>query len=77
MSSVIEQPYIVQQDASTLVVCVPDDWTNDEIRTYANVACDRGLSHGWLLRSDDTENEMEFRIPCCSRESHVHVLLFI
>lgn len=59
-------------------VCVPKEWTDEQVETFANSQRPTGLSHGWsvckegdpMLAGDPPRN------PCHDEiNTHVHILL--
>ena len=58
-------------------VCVPDDWTDDQVRDFAAGENPCGTTGGWFIRreGDKALNGDPERRPCAERANHVHVML--
>ena len=58
-------------------VCVPADWTDEQVKTFADSANMCGTQHGWHIRKagDQALAGDPERQPCALREGHVHVML--
>ena len=57
-------------------VCVPSDWTDDQVEEFAQTnPC--GTTHGWQIRKQGSEllNGDKERVNCADRSGHVHVML--
>ena len=61
----------------SMQVCVPKDWTDDQVREFAEQECPCGTEHGWHIRREGDEllRGRPERVPCEEREGHVHVML--
>jgi hypothetical protein len=58
-------------------VCVPADWSDDQVKEFADRENFCGSSHGWFIRRKDDnllKGDPE-RQPCASRVNHVHIML--
>lgn len=58
-------------------VCVPEDFTDEQVKAFANEANPCGTSYGWTIRQQGSKylagaNE---RVPCEERPGHVHIML--
>lgn len=58
-------------------VCVPTDWTDEQVKTFAERENPCGTTNGWFIRKagDPALAGMPERNPCAQREGHVHVTL--
>jgi hypothetical protein len=58
-------------------VCVPHNWTDEEVRAFAEVNNPCGTASGWQIRREGGKalNGQPERIRCESRAHHVHILL--
>ena len=55
-------------------VCVPKDWTDDQVLSFAGPS---GTTYGWHIRREgdpDLSGSPE-RIPCAKRKDYVHIML--
>lgn len=58
-------------------VCVPVDWTDEQVKDFAETAYPCGTEFGWVIRKEGDEalaGDAE-RVPCQSRAGMVHVML--
>lgn len=58
-------------------VCVPEDWTDEQIVEFANTTNPTGMRTGWAIRKEGDRlliGDPE-RNPCAGREKHIHVML--
>lgn len=61
----------------SMQVCVPSDWTDDQVKDFADRENLCGTTNGWFVRKDGDPSlagDPE-RAPCESREGHVHIML--
>jgi hypothetical protein len=63
-------------------VCVPEEWTDKEVKGFADIHNECGTSNGWIIRKegDTTKTGKLFagapeRCPCEEREGYVHIML--
>ena len=58
-------------------VCVPMDWSDDEVQTFAEVEYPCGTENGWQIRQEGDKDlaGMPERNPCVRRAGFVHVVL--
>lgn len=47
-----EGPQIVRTGALDMQVCVPIEWSDDEIVSFANLENPAGTENGWHIRTD-------------------------
>ncbi len=68
---------VTQRGALSMQVCVPDDWTDAQVKDFADRGNLCGTTHGWFIRrkGDRALNGMPERNPCAQRTGHVHVML--
>lgn len=57
-------------------VCVPEDWTDEQVKSFAdsNIPCG---TNGWFIRKEgdpDLSGDPE-RLPCAGRKGFVHIML--
>lgn len=58
-------------------VCVPTDWTDDQVLAFAEGAFPCGTTNGWIIRreGDPLAKGDPERVQCASRTGHVHIVL--
>lgn len=67
---------VIMAGALSVQVCVPDDWPDEAVKTFAEQQYPCGTSVGWRIRTDaerlagNTE-----RNPCAQRGGYVHIML--
>jgi hypothetical protein len=66
-----QDPMVTSVKLLCLQVCVPDEWDNEAIRTFANEANLCGTTNGWVV-SDRPEVAP---VPCEGRKGFKHVIL--
>lgn len=68
---------VTRRGALDMQVCVPDDWSDDQVRDFANRENLCGTPHGWGIRrhEDAALAGAAERVPCASRSGHVHIML--
>jgi hypothetical protein len=75
---VIEQKAeVVRLRVFALQVCVPSDWTKEQIEDFANRASPTGIQSKWYVRTDDEAKGDPQRVPCSKpeRAGFVHVVM--
>lgn len=58
-------------------VCVPTDWSDEQVVGFAEQENPCGTKNGWSIRKEGSyylEGDPE-RAPCQSRDNHVHITL--
>jgi hypothetical protein len=58
-------------------VCVPEDWPDNNVITFAEKEYPCGTSYGWHIRREGDEALLgqPERNPCAKREGFVHIML--
>lgn len=72
-----QQAEITHQGVFDLQVCVPEDWTDEEVETFVGAMVPCGTTTGWQIRKEGHEalqGDPE-RMPCEDREDFVHIVL--
>lgn len=74
-----QQPEVIRQGIASLQVCVPYDWTDEQIVEFANRRQMTGLDHGWSIRRQgDPALKGDAERVCCADTERVgfcHVML--
>jgi hypothetical protein len=67
---------VTQHTLLALQVCVPTDWTDEQVKTFAEAECPCGTSSGWLMRKTGDANLAGYpeRVACEDRDGHVHIM---
>lgn len=70
-------PALLRYGFMDLQVCVPADFTEAQVREFAESAAPCGTDQGWQIRRDGDPalNGDPERQPCGSRTGRVHVVL--
>jgi hypothetical protein len=58
-------------------VCVPENWTDEQVRDFAERERPCGTTGGWFIRKEGDSmlaGDPE-RNPCAKREGFVHIML--
>jgi len=61
----------------SMQVCIPTDWSDDQVREFAERENPCGTTNGWQIRRDGDEAlaGCAERVTCEQRGGHVHVML--
>lgn len=62
---------LIFQSADGAELCVPADWTQREIKNYADSNFPSDTQGGWRHRAPDADS----RVICSAIKHHVHILL--
>lgn len=68
---------VTQRGALSMQVCVPAEWSDDQVKSFADRENLCGTEQGWFIRreGDRALAGAAERVPCESRSGHVHVML--
>lgn len=68
---------ITRRGALDMQVCVPAEWTDEQVLAFANDGNPCGTTNGWFIRKEGDEAlaGCPERNPCESRANHVHIML--
>lgn len=71
------QPALLRVSLLSMQVCVPDDFTDEEVEGFANSIQPTGISSRWAIRKagDKSLSGDPERNPCAEREGCVHIML--
>jgi hypothetical protein len=58
-------------------VCVPKDWTDEQVKEFADRENLCGTEHGWHIRKqgDEALSGCDERVPCAQEPDNVHIML--
>jgi hypothetical protein len=70
-------PEVLKRGGLDMQVCVPADWTDDQVKAFADRENLCGTEHGWSIRraGDQMLRGSPERNPCSSRAGCVHIML--
>lgn len=68
---------VTRRGALDMQVCVPSEWTDDQVKEFADRANLCGTANGWFIRKqgDPGLAGCDERVACKERAGHVHVML--
>jgi hypothetical protein len=77
------RPTVVQTGPLHMVVCVPQEYTDNQVEIYANYISPCGTTEGWKIRRskgamvnlDKVQSDYFERVECGEKPRFVHVLL--
>lgn len=77
MANIYTEPSITKAGLLSMQVCVPKEWTDNEVKNFAEGQNPCGTMNGWQVRKEDNEllEGQPERVNCAEREGFVHVLL--
>ena len=72
-----EVPVVTRRSSLNIQVCVPKDWTDEQIVEFANREELCGTQHGWGIRKQGHEllTGCDERVKCEDRPNFVHIML--
>lgn len=58
-------------------VCVPADWTDEQVVEFANTQNPTGIELSWTIRGPESPYQQgaPVRVPCAERPEYVHIML--
>lgn len=73
----IESASITHSGPLDIQVCVPHDWTDDQVREFAENEHPCGTTHGWEIRRQGHRllAGADERTPCGCLQNNVHIML--
>lgn len=71
------KPEVTQRNALDMQVCVPAEFTDEQVVEFANTNNPSGLEAGWVIRKEGSPwlRGAPDRQPCRDRAGFVHVML--
>ena len=72
-----EEAEVTRRGALDMQVCVPKDWTDKQVKEFADTVNMCGTDHGWHIRKDGDPAlaGCDERATCSDRDGFVHVML--
>jgi hypothetical protein len=70
-------PMVTRCRLASMQVCVPKDFTDEQVVSFANQTNPTGLDHGWGIRrqGDEALDGADERVQCSGRSGCVHIVL--
>ncbi len=61
----------------SMQVCVPREWTDEQVKAFADRENECGTQSGWFIRKhgDEALSGCEERVQCCDDTNNVHIML--
>ena len=71
------EPEVTRRGALGMQVCIPEDYTDEQVIQFAEAENPCGTMNGWCIRKEGNKNllGMPERNPCQSRLGCVHIML--
>lgn len=71
------KPEVTKRSFLSMQVCVPENWTDEQVAEFAEADYPCGTTGGWRIRKegDPACNGYPERNPCEDREGCVHIML--
>lgn len=68
---------VIRRGALDMQVCVPTEWTDEQVLDFAGRENLCGTTNGWFIRCQGAEALAgdDERVPCQDRSGHVHIML--
>ena len=73
----MSDPQVTKAGVLDMQVCVPENWTDEQVKQFADQENLCGTQHGWHIKKqgDEALSGDNERVPCASREGYVHIML--
>lgn len=70
-------PQVTRYGFGSMQACVPADWTDEQVKAFADTANPSGMDNGWFVRKqgDEALAGADERVKCEGREGAVHIML--
>lgn len=70
-------PMVMYHGLLDMQVCVPESWTDEQVKTFAEEKIPCGTEGGWHIRRQGNPDlvGMPERNPCLGRKNYVHIML--
>lgn len=68
---------VTRRGALDMQVCVPKDWTDEQVKAFADRENLCGTENGWFIRKegDPALRNAKERVQCDGRSYYVHIML--
>ena len=79
MGNIKYNPEVMVKGILGMRLCVPDDWTDEQIIQFAEKENPAGTSNGWYIaeKGDTAFDGASARIKCEDRENYVHLVVTV
>ena len=73
----MSKPEITRKGLLDMQVCVPKNWTDHQVKTFADDYNPCGTKNGWSIRKEGDKflKGAHERVQCSDREDYVHIML--
>lgn len=70
-------PEMIKMGALSCQVCVPQDWTDEQVVKFAEREYPCGTTCGWVICKEGHRllGDSHERVPCVSNAGYVHIVL--
>lgn len=72
-----QEPQVTKIDLLDMQVCIPENWTDKQVKEFADRENLCGTENGWVIRREGDEalaGDKE-RVKCKGRDGYVHIML--
>ncbi len=68
---------VIRRTLFALQVCVPTDWTDEQVIEFAENDNPCGTTNGWSIRRQDSEQLSgdDERVSCEEHTDHIHIIV--
>ena len=72
-----KKPEVTRPGFLDMQVCVPKDWTDKQVKNFADTENLCGTQHGWQIRKqgDKYLAGKDERVKCADHEGFIHMML--
>ena len=73
----MSEPTVTKYGLVAMQVCVPAEWTDEQVEEFANRDNPSGLAAGWHIRVADSlyQAGAPVRVTCAQNADNVHIML--
>lgn len=73
----MSDPMVTRRGILDMQVCVPHDWTDEQVKEFADRENPCGTENGWFIRrhGDPALGNALERTPCAANLNSVHIML--
>lgn len=73
----LQESEITRSGLFDMQVCVPEYWTDEQVKQFADLRNSCGTKNGWQIRREGNTllGGMPERNPCTKRKGYVHITL--
>lgn len=78
LKEISSEPEVTMLGLFDMQVCVPKDWTDEQVCKFAEKANTCGTTGGWQIRREDgigVHKDFKQRVTCADNDEKVHVML--